>query len=219
MGLAEDALNLLFPPHCPICNAYVEFRGGWCDECLRKSLEVHRVALDADMSRAISGAWALGHYRSGLRNLLRDLKYKKKRQVLPYIRTLQRAGDAALLPLWQEELNAVPVPLYKARERERGFNQAELLFKEWLGEHGISMMSVLLRCRNTTPQYGLGAAERKNNLRDAFEVRTGTALGGRNLLLVDDILTTGATLYECAKVLKQNGAGKIYALVMASDRV
>lgn len=218
MGLVEDALNLIFPPHCPICDAYVEARGGWCEECLRKNLDVHRLALEPEVSRVISGAWALGHYRSGLRNLIRDLKYKRKKQVLPYIRTLQRAGAPALLSLWKEELLAVPVPLHEAREKERGFNQAELIFKEWLEEHGIFMESMLLRCRDTKPQYGLGAVERRNNMKNAFEVRQGTAIVGRNVLLMDDILTTGATLYECAKVLKQNGAGKIYVLVMASDR-
>ena len=218
MGLAEDALNLLFPPHCPICDAYVEVRGGWCRECMRKNLDVHILALEPEVNRVISRAWAFGHYRSGLRNLLRDLKYKGKKQVLPYIRTLQRAGAHELLFLWGEAPLAVPVPLHKSREKERGFNQAELLFKEWLEEQGVSMEPMLLRCRDTAPQYGLGASERRNNLKDAFKLKPGFTLGGRNVLLVDDILTTGATLYECAKVLKRNGAGKIYVLVMASDR-
>ncbi len=218
MSLAEDALNLLFPPHCPICDAYVEARGGWCGDCLRKNLDVHLLALEPEVNHVISKAWAFGHYRSGLRNLLRDLKYKNKKQVLPYIRTLQRAGAPALSSLFGEDILAVPVPLHKAREKERGFNQAELLFREWLEEHGIFMESILLRCRDTNPQYGLGAVERRNNLKDAFEIKQGVSLDGRNVLLVDDILTTGTTLYECAKVLKRNGAGKIYALVMASDR-
>ncbi len=218
MDLADDIMNLLFPPHCPICDAYVEVRGGWCSDCLRKSLDVHRLSLEPAMSRLIEEAWSFGHYRSGLRNLLRDLKYKKKKQVLPYIRTLQRVGAPAFSWLLKENLLAVPVPLHYGKEKERGFNQAELLFRDWLEEYGVPMKTLLLRSRETKPQYGLGASERRENMKNAFDMCSEGDLEGRNVLLVDDILTTGATLSECAKVLKKNGSGKIYVLVMASDR-
>ncbi len=218
MKWLEELANFLFPPHCPLCNAYVETRGGWCEPCLTKTLEVHRLALDPVMAGIISGAWALGRYRGGLRDILRGLKYRKKKEYLPYVRTLQKAAEPELSAVFREKPAAVPVPLHERKEKERGFNQAELLFREWLEEQGIPMERLLIRCRATKPQYGLGAKERRVNMKGAFAVVEGAGIRGRDILLVDDILTTGATLCECARALKQAGAGKIYVMVMASDR-
>jgi len=217
MKWTEDILNFLFPPHCPICGAYVEKRGDWCEPCLKKTMEVHRLPLDPAMSRVIAGAWALGYYRGGLRDLLRDLKYRKRMQALPCLKTFQHAAEPALSMFLEQKPLAVPVPLHADREKQRGFNQAELIFREWLEEHGIPMERLLVRCRETKPQYGLGAKERRENLKGAFAVKPDVSVEGIDILLVDDIFTTGATLYECAKILRENGAGKIYAMAMASD--
>ena len=112
---------------------------------------------------------------------------------------------------------AVPVPLYPAKERQRGFNQAELIFGKFLASQNIPLERLLSRTRATKPMYELSGRERAENLKNAFAVTDKKALQGKAVLLVDDILTTGATMMECVRVLRAAGAGSVHALVLASD--
>jgi len=109
----------------------------------------------------------------------------------------------------------VPVPLSKKRLRWRGFNQAEILARTFVGHYGREMNGRdLVRLKHKKPQAKLSEAERLYNLKDCFVWR-GADLGKRNIILIDDVVTTGATLNECAKVLKANGAGEVWGLVVA----
>ena len=215
----ETLLNFIFPPHCPLCHAYVEERGLWCPHCLQETLKLQRLPLKVPMQKAIAEAWAFGVYRGGLQSIIKALKYRGRRSTLPYIDTLLRAGlaDKQLHNILSGVDMAVAVPLYPAKEKQRGFNQAELIFKNFLQAADIPLTRQLVRLRATVSMYQLSEQERRQNLKNAFAVTAAKAVTGKNILLVDDILTTGATLHECAKVLKAAGAGTIYALVLASD--
>lgn len=217
--LAEWLLDFLFPPHCPLCHAYVESRGSWCPDCLQQALQPHRLPLSVPMQAVIADAWALGVYRGSLRDLIRHLKYQKRRSNLPYIESLLRAaGEKPQLAKMLSRLDsAVPVPLFPAKERERGFNQAELIFGSFLHNRQIPLQRLLQRTRATRPMYELREKERAANLKGAFALAEGAGVSGKNILLVDDIFTSGATASECAKVLKKAGAKEIYVLVLASD--
>jgi ComF family protein len=117
----------------------------------------------------------------------------------------------------------VPVPLFHLRERERGFNQARLL-AEGL-KHSLDTLpgakkkridaTLLVRTRATLPQAGLKVGARKENVRGAFAVVKPEHVQGRQVVLVDDVMTTGATLSACASTLKKQGASRVYALAMA----
>jgi ComF family protein len=109
----------------------------------------------------------------------------------------------------------VPVPLHPARLRERGFNQASLL-AELLGARiSIPSKPLLQRIRYTTTQTALDRAERMENLHNAFRLRKNADVRGLHVLLIDDVLTTGSTLSECARVLKRAGAISVYAATAA----
>src|SRR5262249_21837498 len=109
----------------------------------------------------------------------------------------------------------VPVPLHPARKRERGFNQAELLARELSRSRGLSLGKALDRIRYTTTQTQFDRNERMENLKDAFRLRHGCNVQGLRMLLVDDVLTTGSTLSECASVLKRAGAHAVHAVTVA----
>ncbi|HEX8281112.1 MAG TPA: ComF family protein, partial [Chthoniobacterales bacterium] len=109
----------------------------------------------------------------------------------------------------------VPVPLHPARKRERGFNQAELLAELLCARGGLTLTSALERIRYTTTQTAFDRAERMENLRDAFRLRRNANVRGFRVLLIDDVLTTGSTLSECARVLKQAGAYSVHAATAA----
>ena len=106
----------------------------------------------------------------------------------------------------------LPVPMYRKKQKKRGYNQAEILARE-VGKHlDIPVRTDLVRrIRNTKPQKDMTLQMRRKNLRDAFGVSS-ELTGCGNILLIDDIYTTGSTIDAIAKILKQRGAGKIYFL-------
>jgi ComF family protein len=126
------------------------------------------------------------------------------------------------LRFWgQERPDALlPVPLHAGRLRQRGFNQVELLVRKWPKLPGGADAppvagGVLRRARATPPQAGLGRREREANIHDAFVVYRPERISGRHLLLVDDVVTTGATAGECARLLLASGAARVDVLALA----
>lgn len=109
------------------------------------------------------------------------------------------------------------VPMWKKNMRERGFNQAEILARG-LGERlEIVYCDVLLRTRETEAMYGLNKKERKENIKGAFEVNIKNLdkIGGKNVILIDDVWTTGSTMKECCKVLHRCGVNKVWGITLA----
>ena len=211
-------LNLFFPPRCPNCSVYVEDRGTFCAVCERRLIHVHALACPQEFLSDLDGIWAFAHYREGVRNLLRALKYQRKKSALPALHTILAAGEAPLAQL-PHSLTAVAVPLAPERLRTRGFNQVEEIFAPWLAAHDITLTPLLVRMRETAPLYARTRAERRQELRGAFAMAESAHAAGKDILLVDDIMTTGATLGTCARTLKRAGAHHIYAFVLASEHL
>ncbi len=205
----EAAASLFFPPRCPLCRKTVETRGAWCRDCLTDASRGELVHLP-DLS-----VWVLGRYRGGLRRSIRSLKYQGKRAELPGMLTFIHAQEKQLH--LTSNVLAVPVPLHAKRERERGFNQVELIFGPWLEERGIEFHRALTRREETRPMYRLSPKERRENLTGAFSCPDPGPVRGRPILLLDDILTSGATLGACARTLREAGSGPVTGLVLASD--
>jgi ComF family protein len=120
------------------------------------------------------------------------------------------------LPLASDHDLIIPIPLHRERLRWRGFNQALPLARA-IGRASQCPVDpfVLARHRSTPPQVGLGADDRRRNVRGAFAVRHRERIRGRTVLLVDDVMTTGATAHECARVLRAAGARAVDAVVLA----
>lgn len=211
-------MDFIFPPRCPNCYAYVERRGTFCAPCMRRLVHVHALARPSDAAQDLDGVWAFALYREAVRDLLRALKYQKQRSALPALHTLLVVGEDVLDDL-PRPLVAVPVPLAPQRARERGFNQAEEIFAPWLASHGIALRPLLVRTRETAPLYEHTRTERQRELRGAFALAADADAAGRDILLVDDIMTSGATLTECARTLKRAGARRVYAFVLASEHL
>ena len=211
-------LNLFFPPRCPNCSAYVEDRGTFCAVCERRLVHVHALARPQEFLPYLDGIWAFAHYREGVRDLLHALKYQGKKSALPALHTILAAGEAPLAQL-PHPLTAGAVPLAPERLRTRGFNQVEEIFAPWLAAHDITLAPLLVRTRETAPLYARTRAERRQELRGAFAMAESAHAAGKDILLVDDIMTTGATLGTCARTLKRAGAHHIYAFVLASEHL
>jgi ComF family protein len=160
---------------------------------------------------------AVAVYRSrGLvRQLVHDFKYGRQRHLRhPLVEWLSETLRDSRLRDRRFDL-IVPVPLHPARERERGFNQATLLAELLAARLALPLIPVLERIRYTTTQTAYDRAERMENLQDAFRLRKNRDVRQLRVLLIDDVLTTGSTLSECARVLKAGGAISVYAATAA----
>ncbi len=185
----------LFRPTCVRCG---QRQGGWCAGCAA-ALDAHPLAVSI---RQVGGRSVVstGAHADPLREAVHALKYH---DITPLTEALAiRLAGAVRAAGWRPEA-LVPVPLHPQRQRQRGFNQAALLAASAARQLGIPMLNLLERVRHTPPQVGLGALARRANLSGAFVVRPVPVVG--SVVLVDDVLTTGATLLECAAVLQRAG--------------
>ena len=166
-------------------------------------------------------AAAYGSYESGLRELIHLLKYGGMRPAANVLGRMLAEAITALEPRFPAEPVAViPVPLHHTKLRQRGFNQAELIARSAIKSSAHAgrlrlCAGVLERKRETASQIGLTSHQRRENLRGAFGVAQPEAVRGREVLLVDDVYTTGATVSECARVLRRAGATKVWVATVA----
>jgi competence protein ComFC len=163
---------------------------------------------------AISSVRAAFAYHGAARTAVLTLKFRSGRFLAPLLGELLRE-HLQLRPLHADIV--VPVPLAPRRQRERGFNQALLLAEEVASAaQGIVLPDALAR-QDRRAQQTLGAADRLTNLAGAFSCRTPASIEGQRVLIVDDVVTTGATISACADVLANAGARRITALAFARD--
>jgi ComF family protein len=222
-GLWAEAMALLRPYFCPGClQALMPLAHPLCACCgtLVSGGDGPQPLCASCRERppAFDRARAAFAYQGSLREVVQCLKYRGKTQLA---RPLGRLMHAVYRCFWQPppvDL-ILPVPLHRRRLRERGFNQALLLMRRWpqvAGEARVPVdCGVLVRTRATAPQAGLDRSARRSNIAGAFAVRHPERVAGRRLLLVDDVITTGATVAECARVLKQSGAAQVDVLALA----
>jgi competence protein ComFC len=160
---------------------------------------------------ALQGARAVSPHLSPLREAVHGLKYDGLRVLAEPLSLLM--AEAWRRTSWRVDV-LVPVPLHERRLRQRGYNQS-LLLADALSKHlGVPMEEQLLtRERNTLSQVGLSPEERWLNVGGAFRCH-GESLQGKDILLVDDVFTTGATLEACAQALKKSGSAHVWALTV-----
>src|SRR5271166_715590 len=230
---AAAALDILYPPTCLACRAATGAHGALCSRCWSAMRFIERpfcerlgTPFDQELGEGLlspqaiadppvfSRARAVARFEDGpARKLAHRLKYSDRAELArPIARWMARAGadilaDADFL---------VPVPLHRFRLWKRRFNQAALLAKEVSRCSGKPCdVGALLRVKATRSQVGLSRVQRAENLQGAFRVADGASVRGRNVILVDDVLTSGATANAASRVLLRAGAKRVDVMVFA----
>lgn len=230
----EALISLCFPPHCASCRVDTAPGVHLCEACAKGAKRIEAPRCER-CSEPFSGALSEGfvctncadrtlHFeaavapwlsRGVVREFIHRFKYDRERHLrLPLGAWLFDALDDERLQRRAFDL-IVPVPLHSTRLRERGFNQAEELARLLSRHCGVPMADALKRTRYTTTQTRLDRHERMENLRGAFCLRQSAAVQNRHLLLVDDVFTTGSTVDECARILREAGAASVRVATVA----
>jgi len=234
----DSVLTLIYPQGCAACGGSVDSRhdGVACSRCWdatrifdeddtlcwkcgalstaavaeEKRQTVRCGRCDTD---SFTGARACGLYEGALRASILSLKREASvaRRLLETLRHAQRRA-----PLADADV-IVPVPLHASRQRERGFNQAVILARQLARATKLPVdeHSLVRRVHTERHRAGMDARARRDSVAGAFEVRDSKLIIGRRVLLIDDVFTTGATVSECAAVLKSAGAAEVYVLTIA----
>ena len=243
--IAESLSTVLFPSSCrlcespllqfsrlPVCTACIDSIQGFdivrCDICgeavnsFQNDVEPVLCGMCRRAAPRFVRAYAYGSYDGALRGLIHLLKYQ---QVRPAAEPLGRLLATSLNDFevrGTAPILVIPIPLFRAKERQRGFNQAEMLSRAAL-KHLNKASSTrfelhtgnLQRVRSTVSQTGLTSHQRRKNVRGAFALRKPQLVQGRCVLVIDDVYTTGTTLNECARVLRSVGAEKVWVATPA----
>ncbi|MDZ7413507.1 MAG: ComF family protein [candidate division KSB1 bacterium] len=221
--LLAPLLDFVFPPYCMFCGAHLARH-----ECLvcyncwfalpltpSPGGVVHTGGAKHGEPQHLDASVAVWRYDEQVERIIHLFKYGGY-TCLARPLGLAVGGTLVATGLCDRGDVLVPIPLHPARRRERGYNQSELLARRAAKVCGLPVETDLLRrTRYTRPQSQLGASERAKNVAGAFAVRLPAEVGGRRVILVDDVLTTGATASECARVLKEAGALEVFLATAA----
>lgn len=230
-GVLDPVLSLVFPSRCPSCAQALErpSKGPLCEACWTRLAPApalrcrcgRRLPSGARCGRCrrglepLAAGLSLGPYEGPLKAALHELKYRGRRRVARRLAQALLAAPGAR-GWFEGGAVLVPVPLHPCRQRERGFNQAEEISAQVAGVLGLRHEPrALVRRVDTPSQTGLKAQERRRNVEKAFAVRRRAQIAGRTVVLVDDVMTTGATARACARALLGAGAAEVRLLVAA----
>jgi ComF family protein len=222
-------INIVLPEKCPTCKGSSDehrtapfctqcwssislYTGPQCNVCGKPLVSPYAITCSECIVilPPFTRARFFGTYEGVLRQAIYHLKFFGKKR-------LSRPLAHFLAPLVPDDCDTlIPVPIHTNRLRQRQFNQSAMIAKELSKLCGVPMTwDSLLKIKETRPQVGLHAHQRRENVKGSFGIEKAGAIKNKNVLLIDDVITTGATVRECSQVLKKSGSWKIYVLALA----
>jgi competence protein ComFC len=219
-------IESVFPSHCVWCEKIGFFV---CNECLAGILKIKdqtcpfcntissqgRLCKRCKNKRNLNGVISFGYFKD---KCLKEIIHAYKYEDLFALKTF--LAEQLLNLIKTEELNfdcLTYVPLSKKRQAKRGYNQSQLIAIELGKLFGKDVYSTLIKTKETKTQVGLSRKNRISNLSEAFRIRNPEIIKGKRIIIIDDVITTGATLEECAKLLKEKGASQVWGLTIAKE--
>lgn len=224
MKYLTQILDFFLPRFCPSCK--VKLTSGdevVCNCCFAKIKRADKKRLSHEFDRKflndkiISGFTSLLVFEKDkeLQQIIHELKYNGKFSIGTFLGRQIAEQLKQQFVNWQIDL-IIPIPLHHLKRAERGYNQSDFICKGIKSELNIPLKTHLIkRIRFTETQTSMNLIERKENIQGAFAVKRKKSLKRKNVLLIDDVITTGATISECGKIILENGASKVFAASVA----
>lgn len=212
----ERILDLIFPPVCGICNK--EINTYLCENCEKEINKITCVGENKYNNKNFSTHMYLFKYEGIIRSKIISYKFDDKPYLYKSFCEIFVKNKKVCEFLKNYDI-IISVPMYKKKKNQRGYNQSELIAREIAKKvKNIEYRNdILLKIRNTAQQSLLNKVQRQENLKNAYEVRNKEYINNKNILIFDDIYTTGSTANECAKMLSEAGAKSIGILTIAKD--
>lgn len=212
----EKFLDLIFPPVCGICNK--EINTYLCEKCEKEINKITCVGENKYSDKYFSTHMYLFKYEGIIRNKIISYKFDDK----PYLyKTFCEifVKNKKVCEFLKNYDIIISVPMYKKKKNQRGYNQSELIAREIAKkvEKIEYRNDILIKIKNTAKQSSLNKEQRKENLKNAYAINNNEYILNKNILIFDDIYTTGSTANECAKTLSEAGAKEIGILTIAKD--
>lgn len=212
--IKNSILDLFFPKACFNCGSTGDYL---CQDC-QATLGISGFHQKYSSQELSDLYFPLSYQSSLVQNLIQKLKYE------PLVKDLSKVLSSLIIEHFQlidnkpnfSSFILMPVPLERKRLKRRGFNQAEEIAKHLSEFLGLEVLNnILIKIKDTPPQAELLKSQRKENIKGAFLLKNKEAIKDKKILLVDDVYTTGSTMAECAKILKESGAQKVIGIVVA----
>lgn len=214
----QKMINFIFPPCCLICGKLG--KNIWCKECRKELLKkvLYKIENKDKSQFYFEKHVYLFSYKDKIRKLILDYKFNDKSYLYKIFAEIIIKNKKIYGILKKYDI-IMPVPIHKKRKRQRGYNQSELITKEIASklENLEYQNKVLQKVKHTIPQSSLSKEQRKRNVENVYKIINKEKIKNKKVILFDDIYTTGATVKEIAKLLKQNGVSKILVLTIAKD--
>lgn len=213
--IVDNILNLIYPPVCGFCNKI-------CKESLCKKCEIKIKEYEINSIRKVKDKYfdellCLFKYENFIRNTLIEYKFQNKAYLYKTLSKIILNNEKICGFLKNYDI-IIPVPISKRRKQKRGYNQSYLIAKEIAKFTNLKCQNkCLVKIKDTLEQSKLNKNQRRTNLQGAYEVINKEELINKNVLLLDDIYTTGNTVNECAKTLKEKGINNIGVITIAKD--
>ena len=230
-GLWVNLINIIYPAQFTICNKAVSPEIILCQDCT-KAIELNVAPFCAHCGRSLSNyvcqnckklifhfdrVWSACRYKNIAATLIHLFKYKGKHKIKnTLIKVITNFIKESHIPMHTIDI-ITPIPLHHSKLRERGFNQSCLLSEDLAGAFNITHSAKnLIRIKNQNTQTKLNVNSRFKNIEGAFKIKDSESFKNKNVLLIDDVLTTGATTSEASRILKKAGAKKVFVLTFAN---
>ncbi len=208
----RQILSYIFPNRCLLCDRFITWDKPICDICKTNDVILKAISIKHRSTSYFVLSESLGKYDGRLKATIKRFKFHGKYSYSAKFISL------AKLMLDEEKIKSFSfvtfVPMSKAKQKRRGYNQAELLANDISKSYGIPVKNVLEKIKDNKTQHNLDLKDREKNVKGIYECKQN--LEGESVLLVDDIITTGATISECAKMLYLAGAKNVRAFCIAN---
>jgi len=213
-------IDFLFPPACAACGSRMEWEDGLCGACRIRLATMSRIYEAPErMIENIDSVTVLLPYTEDARRVIHGLKYHGMPETGAFLGKLLAAKTMKAADLTTDAL-LVPIPLHPLKLRERGYNQSERIARGMSEISGFPVAEdIVRRLRHTGTQTSLTAGERIRNVAGVFALTGERSVEGAAIVIVDDVLTTGATVSDCARVIREGGASSVHVAVASTPSI